>query len=70
MTRTPVSSSNLKSVGYDGLSQTLDIQFRSGHVYQYSNVPYSVYASLLSAPSHGKYFWRAIRGRFRYRRVN
>ncbi len=56
MNRTPVSSSNLGSVGYDVESRILEIEFNSGSVYQYFDVPASVYEGLMSAESHGKYF--------------
>ena len=39
MNRTPVNSSNLSSVGYDPMSQTLEFAFNSGGIYQYYNVP-------------------------------
>lgn len=56
MERTPVASSNLASVGYDPNSQTLEIEFHSGSVYQYSGVPQSIYQGLMSAASKGSYF--------------
>jgi hypothetical protein len=56
MNRTPVSSSNLKSVGYDPYSQTLEIEFHNGGIYQYSQVPQSVYSGLMGASSRGEYF--------------
>jgi hypothetical protein len=39
MDRTPVSSSNLSSVGYDPDEQILEIEFNGGRVYQYYDVP-------------------------------
>lgn len=69
MERTPVSSSNLRSVGYDQMSQTLEIEFTSGSVYQYFNVPVSVYRGLMGASSHGEYFAQNIRNVYRYRQV-
>ena len=59
MNRIPVVSSNLASIGYEG--GVLEIEFKSGSVYQYSGVPASVYEALMSAPSHGKYFSAHIR---------
>lgn len=56
MNRTPVSSSNLASVGYDAAQRILEIEFLTGSVYQYLNVPQSVYAGLMAAESHGRYF--------------
>ncbi|MBV4447485.1 KTSC domain-containing protein [Clostridium tyrobutyricum] len=61
MQRIPVTSSDLSSVGYDPISQTLEIQFNSGGIYQYSGVPSNVYEGLMSASSHGKYFHAYIR---------
>jgi hypothetical protein len=56
MNRTAVSSSNLASVGYDAAQRILEIEFLTGSIYQYFNVPQSVYAGLMAAESHGRYF--------------
>jgi hypothetical protein len=56
MLRVPVISSNLKSVGYDPKSQTLEIEFLSRDVWRYSNVPPEIHAALMNAPSKGTYF--------------
>jgi hypothetical protein len=69
MNRTPVSSSNLFAVGYDAASQTLEIEFHSGSIYQYFDVPQSVLDALLSAPSLGSFFSVQIRGIYRYARA-
>lgn len=69
MNRAPVSSSNLRSVGYDEATQTLEIEFHSGGVYQYDSVPRSVYKALMNAPSHGKYFHAHIKGVYPYKRI-
>jgi len=65
-----VSSSNLKSVGYDPKTQTLEIEFLDGSIYQYFSVPQSVYEGLMGAASHGTYFDRYIKkGGYRYLKV-
>lgn len=69
MQRTPVSSSNLRSVGYDPATRTLEIEFMNGHIYQYSGVPQSSYTALMAAESHGRYFNGRIRGAFPCRQV-
>ena len=70
MTRTPVSSSSLKSVGYDAASSTLEVEFLHGGIYQYSNVPETRYSGLMSARSHGDYFVTYIKsGGYNYRKV-
>lgn len=35
MERTSVTSSNINSIGYDADSQTLEIEFNNGAVYEY-----------------------------------
>jgi hypothetical protein len=70
MNRTPVSSSNLASVGYDPRTRTLEVAFLNGSVYQYSNVPEAVYRGLMSASSHGSYFDSHIKkAGYAYQRV-
>ena len=53
MNMTPVSSSNIASIGYE--NGTLYVAFNRGGLYAYSGVPESVYRELMSAPSHGHY---------------
>lgn len=69
MMRTPVSSSNLRSVGYDAQSSVLEIEFQDGHVYQYSRVSEATYAALMRAWSKGTYFHEFIKDRYIWRRV-
>jgi len=58
MNRTPVSSSNLVSVGYE--NGTLEVEFKDG-IYQYHNVPESLYRGLMSASSKGSYLDQHIK---------
>ncbi len=70
MNRTSVSSSNLKSVGYDAGSHILEIEFNHGGIYQYFDVPSTVYEALMSAASKGTYFDQNIKnGGYRYAKV-
>jgi hypothetical protein len=39
MNREAVTSSNIASIGYDEDSQTLEIEFLNGGLYQYFDVP-------------------------------
>jgi len=68
--RIPVSSSNLASVGYSAFSETLEIEFHGGRVYQYFDVPASEYAGLMAAGSHGTYFHAHIKDRYSYKKVH
>lgn len=69
MQRMPVASSNLKSVGYDPVTQTLEVEFHSGGVYQYYGVPVEEFEALMAAKSHGQYLSRYIRNVYHYRQV-
>jgi len=71
MIMVPVSSSNLRSIGYDAATQTLRIAFNNGSVYEYFGVPASIHAGLMAAGSHGSYFDRYIKkGPYRYRQIS
>lgn len=69
MDRIPVSSSNLSSVGYDEDDRILEIEFNSGGVYQYYDVPHRIHQELMNASSHGKYFHSNIKDNFRYDQI-
>jgi len=56
MERTPVSSSNLRSIGYDSEISILEIEFNNGAVYHYHGVSQDVFNSLMYADSKGSYF--------------
>ena len=54
----PVTSTALAAIGYDLEAQQLAVQFPSGHIWHYSNVPLSVWEAFQAVPSKGK-FWNA-----------
>lgn len=67
---TPVESSTLATVGYDLDGGLLQLEFRSRAVYRYFGVADAVHEALLRATSKGGYFNRAIRGHYRFVRVD
>ena len=69
MNRTPVRSSNIRAVGYDQESRTLEVEFQSGGIYQYSGVPVNVHEGLMRAASKGEYFHDHIKERYPCRQV-
>ena len=69
MNRDPVASSNLVSVGYDDPSQTLEIEFSNGTIYQYYNVGAALYEQLMQAPSKGQYLNVYIRNAYPFSRI-
>ena len=64
-----VESTTLATVAYDENLKPLQLEFCSRAVYLYFGVPTAVYEALLDAPSKGRYFHEAIRGRYPYRRI-
>lgn len=64
MERTPVTSSNVCSVGYDADSQTLEVEFNNGAVYQYSGVPEYEYTGLMDADSKGSRMHSHIKNQY------
>jgi hypothetical protein len=69
MTRSSVSSSNIRSIGYEPSSSTLEIEFNDGSVYQYYGVPEAEFDAFISAGSKGRYFNGNIRNHYAATRV-
>lgn len=70
MERQYVVSSNIASIGYDPDNMILEIEFLSGSVYQYYDVPQSIYDGLMTADSHGKFLAAYIKkGGYRYSQI-
>ncbi|MCY3782253.1 MAG: KTSC domain-containing protein [Chloroflexi bacterium] len=69
MNRSLVASSNVRSIGYDRDSETLEIEFNSGSIYQYFGVPEQMYDEIMRAPSKGRFVHQYIRNQYAYSRV-
>lgn len=69
MYRTAVPSSNIRSIGYDRQSATLEVEFTSGDVYQYFDVPEHLYRGLMNASSRGQFLNDNIKYGYRYQKV-
>lgn len=69
MNRKAVTSSNIASIGYDEDSQTLEVQFLDGSIYQYFDLPSHLNEGLMNASSHGQYLAQNIKGVYRYSKV-
>ncbi len=64
-----VQSSNILAIGYDPKIRALEVEFRSGSVYQYSGVPQDVYTALMQAESKGSYLHVNVKGKYPFRQV-
>ena len=69
MDRQLVRSSNICSVGYEVGIQMLEIEFHSGGIYRYSDVPEDIYRGLMRASSKGSYFHQNIKDLYPFIRV-
>ncbi len=70
MERQAVSSTNVAAVGFDAGTQTLEIEFHNGGVYQYYGVPEHMFTEMIHAPSAGKFLNMYIKDRYPYSRVS
>ena len=69
MRRDRVKSSVILAAGYDPRSRVLEVEFHSGRIYQYFDVPRRVYETLLASDSVGKYFNEVVKTNHRGARV-
>lgn len=69
MNRIAVSSTNIAEIGYDPATQTLEVLFHNGNIYQYFDVPQAIYDALVQSESAGKFLNTQIKGAYRYARV-
>jgi len=68
MERKPVTSTNIKSIGYE--NGTLEIEFRDGGVYEYSVVSEEIYKEFIVDSSIGSYFNRNIKNYFTAKKIS
>lgn len=69
MQRYTVASSNIASIGYDAATETLEVEFLSGSVYQYYNVPQGMYDNLMAEGSKGRFLNVYIKNAYPYSRI-
>ena len=69
MERRGVQSSNVGAIGFDQASQTLEVEFLNGSVYQYYGVPDHLYEQIMQTPSKGSFLHTYIKNQYPYSRV-
>lgn len=70
MEREPVQSRLIRSIGYDLPASVLEIEFaRDENVYEYFDVPWSVYSELMEADSKGAFFNEYIKDLYAERQI-
>jgi hypothetical protein len=70
MERKTVRSSNIKSIGYNEITRSLEVEFNNGTIYEYYKVPKEVHDLLMTSASHGKYLNQYIKKKYAFKRVN
>lgn len=66
---TPVSSSNINSIGYDEQNQEVYVRFNNNSLYVYRSVPEYEFINLMNAPSHGSYLHTNFKNVYPYERI-
>jgi KTSC domain-containing protein len=69
MERRRVTSSRVRSVGYDEKTRTLEVEMSNGQVFQYSGVYPEVYRQFMAAPNPTVFFDDKIAEEYSARRV-
>jgi hypothetical protein len=69
MNRTAIASPGIAQVGYEEGSEILEIEFVSGKIYQFYNVPSKMFNQLMSASHKELYYETNILVRFPYKRI-
>ena len=64
--RLAVESTSIASASYGRASKLLEIEFHSGAVYRYREVPESVFTAFSAARSKGNFFATQIRGKYAF----
>lgn len=62
-------ASGIRDAVYLPGQRELQITFKSGRTFAYSDLPQAMYDAFLASPSKGAFFNIAIRGRFRFREL-
>lgn len=64
-----VLSTEIEWIGYEPKRSMLQVEFIAGSIYQYDNVPETVYQEFLKADSYGRFFETEIKGHYAHRKV-
>jgi len=65
-----MTSSVVRSYDYDPISRQLAVEFQSGRLYVYEDVPSEVFESMKRAFSKGEFFNNHIRDQYRFVRTS
>jgi hypothetical protein len=69
MERKVVKSRTVKSVGYDPKTKTLEVEYKSGGIYHYADVPPEKHKALMSAKSIGTHLHTHIKSKHEHKKL-
>jgi KTSC domain len=69
MHRTAIAANGIAQVGYEDGSEILEIEFTSGKVFQFFNVPPKMFHQLMDTQFKEFYYQNNIHDRFPYKRI-
>lgn len=64
MERQYVDSTMITSIGYDQASSTLEVEFKTGVIWEYPGFPEYLWYEFQAADSKGKFFHRNIKKQY------
>ena len=62
-------SEGIEAAGYEARSRTLAVQFKGGQIYEYKNVPSTVFNDFLNSSSKGGFVNTIVKPHFKYERI-
>ena len=70
LVRVPVNSRTVKTIGYDACNSVVEVEYKTGSVYRYFEVPVQDYEKLKNAKSVGTYLNQIFKKKgFPYKRI-
>jgi hypothetical protein len=69
MIEVSIKSTSLRAASYDTLKENLRVSFINGNIYEYKNVPSTLFTKFRLAKSQGKFFNQNISKSYNFRKV-
>ncbi len=70
MQRMPVNAKEIRAIGYDPLTERLEVEFWRGDLYEFYQVPADRYDLLVHSEGVDQYFHKYIRDRYQFLRIS
>lgn len=65
-----INSSNITSAKYDTETKDLTINFKSGFIYDFYDIPWELFTKFRLSESQGKFFNSQIKNKFKFKKLN